>query len=535
MESPAENTVSSANRQIARAAGTVMIAMLATKLLGFLSTILIAKAFGTSMESNAYVAANRFTEILFNLVAGGALASAFIPTFTTLLTRDNRPGAWKLASAITNWVFLIATAFSILSYIFAPWIVRTILAPGFSDPVEFALTVQLLRVQLPTVVIFAVSGLIMGMLNGYQRFLFPALAPAMYSLGQIFGILVLSPTIGVMGLAIGNIIGAVLHLLIQLPILARLQGRKYSFSLAPEMPEVGKTAKLMAPRLLGVAAVQLNFLVSTAIASTQPAGSVAALYLAFTIMLMPQIAIAQAAAMAALPTFSAQVARGKPEEMRASLAATLRGVLLLTIPAMLGLILLRVPLVQLLYQRGDFTAQSTQLVAWALLWYSVGLVAHSVVEIVSRAFYALHDTMTPVIVGVSAMALNLGFSFLFSWLFKLAGWMPHGGLALALSLSTTLEMIALLVIMRKRLGGLHGSDLWQSVWQGWLGALLMSVGLVGWLAIIGQHSPWLVALVGIVVGAIIYGLVLILLKVREVRQGFNFLKSKLARKPVSGS
>jgi putative peptidoglycan lipid II flippase len=530
MASPTENTVTSANRQIARAAGTVMIAMLATKLLGFLSTILIAKAFGTTMQSNAYVASNRFTEILFNLVAGGALASAFIPTFTTLLTREDRPGAWKLASAITNWVFLAATLFSLLSYIFAPWIVRTILAPGFTDPAQFALTVQLLRIQLPTVIIFAVSGLVMGMLNGNQRFLFPALAPAMYSLGQIFGLLVLSPSMGVIGLAVGNIIGAVLHLLIQVPILLKLQSRKYSFTLATDMPEVGRTARLMAPRLLGVAAVQLNFLVSTAIASTQPAGSVSALYLAFTIMLMPQIVIAQAAAMAALPTFSAQVARGKPEEMRASLAATLRGVLLLTIPSMLGLVLLRVPLVQLLYQRGDFTAQSTQLVAWALLWYSVGLVAHSVVEVVSRAFYALYDTKTPVIVGVSAMVLNLGLSFLFSWLFKLAGWMPHGGLALALSVSTTLEMIALLAIMRKRLAGLHGSDLWQSVWQGVLGTVIVSAGLMGWLWLTNSRSVWLVVLGGILVGTLLYGIVLLLLRVREVRQVLSFIQKRLDKK-----
>jgi len=235
-------------------------------------------------------------------------------------------------------------------------------------------------------------------------------------------------------------------------------------------------------------------------------------------MLMPQIAIAQAAAMAALPTFSAQVARGKPEEMRASLAATLRGVLLLTIPSMLGLILLRVPLVQLLYQRGDFTAQSTQLVAWALLWYSVGLVAHSVVEVVSRAFYAFYDTKTPVIVSVSAMTLNVGLCFLFSHLFQKAGWMPHGGLALALSVSTTLEMSVLLIIMRKRLHGLHGADLWQSVWQAGLGTVVMSAALVGWLWLTRGRPVWLTALVGILLGAVVYGLVLMLLRVREVRQ-----------------
>ena len=212
-----------------------------------------------------------------------------------------------------------------------------------------------------------------------------------------------------------------------------------------------KWARLMAPRLLGVAVVQLNFWLNTFLASFQPEGSLAAITFAFPLMIMPEAAIAQSIAIAALPTFSAQVARGKLAEMRASLAATLRGVLFLAIPAAVGLILLRFPLVNMIYQRNAFDETSTQMVAWALLWYAAGLVGHSVVEIVSRSFYALHDTKTPVFVGVGAMGLNLGFSFLFSALFSRIGWMPHGGLALANSFATTLEMVLLLVLMRRRL------------------------------------------------------------------------------------
>ena len=213
----------------------------------------------------------------------------------------------------------------------------------------------------------------------------------------------------------------------------------------------------MLPRLFGAAIVQLNFWVNTLLASYQPLGSLNGIVYAFQLMLMPQAAIAQSIAIAAMPTFSAQAALGKLDEMRASLAASLRGVLLLSMPAAVGLILLRTPIVALLYQRGEFNAQSTELVAWALLWYAAGLVGHSVVEVLARAFYALHDTRTPVIVGATAMGLNVGLSFLFVWLFSSIGWMPHGGLALANSTATALEMVGLLILIRKKLAGMEGA------------------------------------------------------------------------------
>ena len=297
-----------------------------------------------------------------------------------------------------------------------------------------ALTISLLRILLPTVVIFGLSGLVMGILNAHQRFWLPAIAPAMYSLGQIGGVLLLPQEWGIQRLALGALAGAALHLLVQIPGLLRLGGR-YSATLGLRMAEVRQVLLLMGPRLVGVAVVQLNFIVNTIIALSLPEGSVSAITLAFTLMLMPQTAIAQSIAIAAMPTFSAQVALGKINELRGALAGTLRGILLLAIPATVGLILLRFPLIQFLYEDGvEFTAHSTELVAWALLWYAAGLVGHSLVEILARAFYALHDTRTPVLVGALAMALNVVFSLLFSAWFAQAGWMPHGGLALALSL-----------------------------------------------------------------------------------------------------
>lgn len=511
-------------RQIARAAGTVMFAMLLSQLVGLAASSLLGSTFGTGLESDAYFASNRFTEILFSLMAGGALGSAFIPTFTGLLAEEKSPGAWRLASSIANLVLLILTLVSILSWIFARQIVHFVLAPGF-DPQQVILTAQLLRVQLPSSIIFGLSGLVMGVLNAHQHFLMPALAPAMYRLGIIFGTLVLSRSMGIFGVAWGVVIGSALHLLVQVPRLLRLPQRAYNFSLGLRSPDVREVGRLMAPRLLGVAVVQLNFWFNTFLASFQPEGSLAAITYAFPLMLMPEVAIAQSVAIAALPTFSAQAARGKLSEMRSSLSATLRGVSFLAIPATLGLVLLRVPLVNMIYQRSAFDQSSSQMVAWALLWYAIGLVGHSVVEIVSRAFYALHDTKTPVIVGVGAMGLNLVFSMLFSYLFAQIGWMPHGGLALANSLATFLEMGALVLLMRKRLDGLEGSLIRTSVVKSALAALGMGGALWLWLATLGASNPFAAALGGVAIGGLVYIILLIVLRVAEVQQGLRFLRS----------
>jgi putative peptidoglycan lipid II flippase len=512
------SSASSANRQIARAAGTVMVAFVLSSLTGLLRQILVAGAFGTQADIEAFNAANRVSETLFNLIAGGALASAFLPAFTGLLTKGDKREAWRLASAIFNLILLVVSVVSLLAAIFAPWIVRYILAPGFAaDPAKEALTISLLRLMLPSAAIFAASGLMMAILNSHQIFFLPALAPAMYQIGLIFGVLVLRPQMGIYGLGWGVLIGAALHLLVQIPLLFRLKGT-YSPILGLSNANVREVGRLMLPRLLGVAAVQLNFWVNTRLASRMVEGSVTGIVLAFALMLMPQAAIAQSIAIAAMPTFSAQVALGKLEEMRLSLAASLRGVLLLAIPATIGLILLRQPLVTLLYQRGEFDAFSTQLVTWALLWYAAGLIGHSLVEITARAFYALHDTKTPVLVGIAAMGLNMLFSVGFALLFAKIGWMPLGGLALANSLATALEAIALLIMMRRRLGGLQSHKVALSAAQGLIASLVMVLGLWAWLGATAGQPTWLVVAGGLLLGGSLYAIVMLLLRVEEAHQ-----------------
>jgi putative peptidoglycan lipid II flippase len=523
-EDVTENT---ANHQIARGAAVVMAAFVLSNLVGLVRQILITRAFGTSAEIDAFYAAEKLPNILFTLVAGGALASAFIPNFTAFLENEDRKGAWHLASAILNLVTFGLTLISLLAAFFAQWLVATILAPKF--PIEQqVLTASLLQILLFTTVLFGASGLIMGILNAHQKFLLPALAPSMYWLGMILGVIFLVPLWGIHGLAWGAVLGAGLHLVVQLPGLLRTPERRYVPTLGLKSPTVRKVGRLMGPRLLGVAVVQINFVVNVIVASGLPDGSLTAITIAFMVMTMPQVVIAQSIAIAALPTFSAQIARGDLSEMRRSLGVTLRGIIFLALPATLGLILLRFPITAFLFERGEFTAASTELVAWALLWYTLGLVGHSLVEIISRAFYALHDTKTPVLVGAGAMALNVFLSFsLPSWFITL-GWLPHGGLALANTIATTLEMVILLVLIRNRLGGLQGRRIMVGSAQAGLATLVLSLGVIFWLVVSAGNTAWVIAIGGIVIGGGIYALMMFLFKVPEVKELLGYVVRRLA-------
>jgi putative peptidoglycan lipid II flippase len=499
-------------RQIARAAALVMGLFVLSRLLGMLREIVIGHQFGTSAALDAYLAAFRLPDLLFQLVAGGALGSAFIPTFAGLLAQERRRDAWRLASAIINLLMLLLTVLSFLASLLAGPLVRHIIAPGFT-PAQQALTAHLMRLMLLTPIIFGVSGVLMGILNSHQYFLTPALAPSLYNLAIIAGALWLSPSLGVEGLAIGVVVGALLHLLVQMPALCRLDGF-YAPILGLRDANVREVGRLMLPRAIGLAAVQVNFLVNTILASRLPAGSLSALNYAWLIMLLPQGIFAQAVATAAFPTFSAQAARGEMSAFRSTVSATLRATLYLSVPASVGLILLRRPLVQVLLQRGAFDAHSTAWVASALAFYAIGLVGHSAVEILSRAFYALHDTLRPVLVGLGAMGLNIILSLLLGRPTE-AGGMGHAGLALANSTATLLEMIVLMVLLARRAGGLPWREMSASLGRITLSAGTMGIVLWSFLYYLGESSAWLTALGGITIGALMYLLASLLVRAPE--------------------
>ena len=463
-----------------------MIAIFLGQITGLVRGMIVARTFGASPELDAFFAANRVSETLFLLVAGGALGSAFIPTFTGLLARDEKDSAWRLAAAIANAVTLTLSLLALLVAFFAPQVVRYALAPGLSnDPQLFALTISLLRIQLISAVLFGLGGLFVGILNAHQIFLVPALTPALVSTWDHLRRACACAFDGNLWSGLGRghrrrFLSARTNSLVDKT--TQLLTSHFSAShLDLHDSNVRQVLTLMGPRLLGVAIVQLNFWVNTWLASQMVSGSVTGLYYGFSLMLMAQAVIAQSAAIAVMPTFSAQHALGQQDEMRSSLAATLRSVILLALPASVGLILLRKPLISLLYQRGEFDARAVEIVAWALLWYAAGMVGHSIMEILTRAFYAQHDTKTPVIIGTIAMGLNVVFSLAFIKVFEFIGWMPHGGLALANSLATALEAIVLFVVMRKRLNGIEGSHILRGVIPSAAGALAMSFAICGWL------------------------------------------------------
>ncbi len=519
------------SRGIAGAATLVMLLFILSRGTGLLREIIIGARFGTSAELDAYLAAFRIPDLLFQLVAGGALGSAFIPAFAAAWTEGSRREAWLLFSRILNLLTLFLVVLCGLAMLFAEPLTVRVIAPGFSAEQQ-RLTASLMRWMLASTVVFGASGLIMGALNAVQHFLLPAVAPALYNCAIIAGALLLAPHVGIHGLVIGVAAGALLHLLVQLPALLR-QDVQYRFSIHWQDGQVREVARLMAPRVLGLLFVQLNFLVNTILASGLPDGSLSALNYAWLLMLLPQGIFAQAVATVAFPTFSAQVAAGSRAQLLQTLAGLLRLILFLSIPAAFLLFILDEPLIQLLFQRGRFDADSTQAVAYALRFYALGLVAHAVVEIVVRVFYALHDTATPVVVGVATMALNIALSL------ALIGGLSYGGLALANSVATGLEMLLLLLLLgrkvRKDSGegsdgeeeapGLPVRELLTSGGRSILAGAVMAGAVLFWLAmlpaggaIFGIPAGWVAALTGAGLGVVIYALASHLLGGAETRQ-----------------
>ncbi len=483
---------------LAKNTAILMASFIISRVLGLAREAVIGYQFGTNPDYGAYLAAFRVPDLLFNVIGAGAIGSAFIPVFAGLIARDEDSEAWQTASAIMNIMTVLLIIFALVAAFFRSNVTSMIVS-GFS-PEEQALTSNLVSIMLLSPVLFAVSGLVTAILQSYQRFLLPALAPIVYNVAIIFGALVLAPHgFGVAGLAAGVVLGAALHLGVQIPGLLRLPSR-YTWSFGFHLPSVREVSKLIAPRTLGLAAVQLNFIANVNLASHLDDGpaKVAALSYAWVIMLLPQGIFALSIANAVFPTFSAQVARGEHEEMKRTLAGLLRLIAFVTIPASAGLYLLRTPIIQLLLQRGSFSTESTALTADALQFYAMGLFAHSMVEIITRAFYALHDTLTPVLLGVVVMGLNIVLSLI------LIRPMQQGGLALANSLATTIEMLILGVILWRRMGGFDDGLLRRSLVKTVLATLVMMGVLIGVTLVLPPLPGAVRAIIELTLGAVAF-------------------------------
>jgi putative peptidoglycan lipid II flippase len=440
-------------RQLAGAAGILMASFVASRVLGLVRNAVLASYYGASADYEAYVAAIAVPDTVFQVLAGGVMGAAFIPVFTRYLSKDDEVAAWRLTSSAINVAALLTAAIAVVLFIFARPVMG-VLVPGRSP--EFQdLAATLVRITLVSPVLFAVSGFATSVLNSFQRFFYPALAPLMYNFGIIAGAILLHDRYGIEGVAIGVAVGAAGHLLIQAPGLWQV-GARYWPILDWRNPGVREVGRLMVPRMFGLGVAQANQLVNVFLASWLVAGSLAYLNYAWLVLMVPLGVCAMAVSTAVFPTLARHSAANEQTEMRELFGLTLRMILFLTVPATVGLIVLGRPIVELLFERDLFTAAVTSAVLIALTCYALGLPGHSLVEIVDRAFYALHDTGTPVKAAAVSMLVNLGLS---TSVVILAGrgavpWEhAYAGLALANSAAAWTEASLLVWWLRRRGGG----------------------------------------------------------------------------------
>jgi putative peptidoglycan lipid II flippase len=429
---------------LAKSAGIVAGSFVISRILGLVREIVLARQFGTSEAFSAYVSAFRIPDLLFLVVMAGAFGSAFIPVFSGFLGDGEDEAAWKLASVVLNISGVLVILMAAVTWVFAPELVRYIVAPDASSTAQ-QITVDCMRILLLSPVFLGFGIAAKGILEGQDLFTLPAFAPIIYNAATILGAVVLGPRVGVYGVAIGVVAGAIGFLLLQIPGLMR-SGMRYSISFDPRTPGVTEVGRLLAPRLIGQAAFQLNFIAVTNLAWRTGEQSVSALNYAWQLLMLPHGVLALSVSTVILPTLSRLWQGGDTAAFRATLGCALRPLLFLSLPAAVVLFAFRLPIVQTLFQTGAFSAESTSLVAAPLTFLAAGLVSYALVEALTRAFYAMHDTRTPVIAGIGIVALNIVIGV------ALLDRIGYLALALALSLSTTVEAVVLIVVLGRRIG-----------------------------------------------------------------------------------
>jgi putative peptidoglycan lipid II flippase len=512
----AEESVASRNRQLARSTILVIAAFGLAKAISLAQTVLIAQVFGVRAEMDAFASANRIPEQIFNLIAGGALAHAFIPIFTGFLARGDTEGAWRTARHVVNTVFVLTLMVSIVVFVTAPWLVANVVAPGF-DAATHQQTVELMRILLVSTLIFSVSGISMGILQSHNRFLLPALAPIMFDIGILAGVVFLLRPYGVHGIAIGAVLGSALHFAIQIPGLIRVRARWWP-DLDLRDPVLWRVVRLMLPRVAGLGVIGLNFLVMNNIASRMGTGSVAALDWGWRLMQIPETLIGTAMGTVIFPTLAALSELGDEHGKRDAMSGALRFILIATIPSAVGLIVVGRPLISLL-ERGAFDASASDLVYSTLRFFALGLIVHSTLEVVARSFYADKDTLTPLWAALGGAAINLVLAVVLSDIIGVSG------LALANSCGVAFEVIVLLWMLRRRWHGINESLLGRTVVKTLAASLVMALAIAlvdaAWNAV-GLAGRGLVLTgvqiaVEVIIGAGVFLAVATALKMGEVR------------------
>jgi putative peptidoglycan lipid II flippase len=444
-------------REIVRATSVMGSATFLSRILGLVRDIVIAGFFGAGRVTDAFFIAFAIPNLLRRLLGEGTLTASFVPVYTDYLTHrpHEAPQVVHVTTTVVASLLIILTAVGIA---FAPWIIK-IQAFGWKDDAALVrLTVHLARICFPYLFFIGLVALAMGVLNSHRHFLAPALAPCLLNISIIACVFFLSPKIypPIVTAALGVFLGGLTQLLLQIPFL-RVKGITFKIKFDLHHPAVRRIALMMAPMMLGIAAFQFNQVVSRLLASFLPKGSVSYLYYADRIFEFPIGIFAVALGVAVLPSFSRLVAGGKIEEFKGEVNFSLRLILFITLPAMAGLIILRIPILNLIFQHGSFTYQSTAMTAQALLCYSFSIWAYGGINVLSRAFYAFEDVKTPFLTALVAVGVNVLLGVILMYPLK------HAGLALANSCAAIVNVALLTLFFHRKTAGLRWKELFSSL------------------------------------------------------------------------
>jgi putative peptidoglycan lipid II flippase len=429
-----------------------------SRALGLVRDQVLAYFFGAGDAMDAFRIAFRLPNVLRDLFAEGALSAALVPTFTRALAISNRAVAWRLASNVMTVLLLVSGSVVVAGIAFAEPLVE-LYAAGFREvPGKIALTIRLTRIMFPFLAMVTTAAVAMAMLNALHRFFIPALSPAMFNVATILCAVIavpISQRLGIepiVAIAAGTLAGGLGQILLQWPALRR-EGFRYHPVLDPRDPWLREIGRLMVPGVAGLAAVQINLFVNSWLAAGLGTGAVSWLDYAFRLMYMPIGLFGISIATASLPTISGHAADGNDPGIRRAVSSGLRMMLMLNVPATLGLFALATPIVRLIFERGRFTAADTAATAAALACYAPGLMGYSAVKLISPSYYAMGNSRIPVIASAVSVAFNITLNLV------LVRSLGHRGLALGTAAAALVNAGLLLVLLRARLGGLDGRRL----------------------------------------------------------------------------
>jgi putative peptidoglycan lipid II flippase len=436
----------STNKSIAKSAGIISFATFCSRLLGFFRDIVIARLFGIYVYAQAFVIAFRIPNLFRDFVGEGAANAAIVPVFSEYTVKHTKEEFWELANVVLNLLLITLTSITILGIIFSPAIVRLI-APGFiTDPYKLETTIRLNRIIFPYILLIGLTAYAVAILNSLKHFAIPAFAPCLLNISIIVFALLFGE--GIKGLASGVLVGGCLQLMVQMPVLYK-KGFRLRLFRSFKHPAAKIIGKLMIPRLVSTSIYQLNNFIDSifgSLAMIVGEGGVAVLYYSYRLILFPIGIFSNALTQAILPTLSTQALEDSHERLKETLSWGIRATFFMMLPASVSFMVLALPIVSTLFGGGKFDADSAQLTADALFFYSIGLFAYGSTKIVQSCFFALKDTLTPTKIAALALVINVILNFFLMFPLKI------GGIALATSISGIITFFVLLTILKKRLG-----------------------------------------------------------------------------------